>query len=111
MVTSMARSKVVVMGCILNLSCRMNDFDLGDPNDEILSLVSEKHRDNFLNFFRKPDFRNMNLEFLAYWETDDNCKRAVALLLNPVVNMLDEMSGLMRELTADAPAHTPTPEK
>ena len=93
----MARSKAVILVQMQNL---VKEFEITDDDimDEARKLVENKYLAEFISLV---DDLDADIEFLAYWEIDANCQKAIEMVFKSRKDRLDKFSGLIGELLGE----------
>ena len=63
---------------------------------EALKLIKPEFRGDFVRFvdhLHVPDAK-----FLAYWESDQDCQKAMKMAFEPMIKMIEEMSGAAKSI-------------
>ena len=64
---------------------------------EAVVMVREEFRKEFLSFV---DYLEMpSSAFLAYWESDDQCQKAIRMVFSAGIEGMEKMASLIRDIT------------
>ena len=85
------------------LMVQVSEFDkVGDQIKVLVEReavnISEEFRDQFRSFL--DDLPDVSMEFLAYWETNPECKAAMSTVLNYMADEMEKMTSFFRDLAS-----------
>ncbi len=76
----------------------MDNPEEQDRTEKIIDNLPEKFRDDFRKLV--DNMKNVSVEFLAYWETNESCQNAFREVIQRRIGQLEQMVGILKELTA-----------
>lgn len=91
-------SKAVLLTELRELLDSMDSPEEQDLQNKAIDNLPEKFRHAFRKLADHMEVDDM--EFLAYWETDERCQKVFRELTQRRVNIVEKMAGIMRELIA-----------
>ncbi len=85
---------------LIKLQALLNNLESPEEENFINKVVNslpEEFRDGFRRFV--DDFE-ADVNFLAYWETNESCQNALRELMNQRIGLIEQVVGIMKELIA-----------
>lgn len=93
----MARSKAILL---VNLSKLINNLKSSEERDRVDKAV-EQLPEEFRSGFRDlADRLKTDVDFLAFWETDETCQRLFRELTQPRIDKMEQIIANLKELIA-----------
>ena len=89
-------SKAVLLVKLNDLLDSMDNQEEQDRTEKIIDNLPEKFR---IDFRKSVDnLRNVSVEFLAYWETNESCQDAFREVIQSRIDKIEQMVEILKEL-------------
>lgn len=89
-------SKAVLLVKVIEAMDGLDSREEQDLLNKAIINIPEKFRDDFRKLAN--DMKVDNIEFLAYWETDESCQNVFRELMQRRINEIEKVVGAMKEL-------------